>query len=350
MKVKKLGILALVSILGLTGCSSVQGLTNDQIFQKSEGHLIVQGYVEAKEININTKVPGDIENIYLKEGESVLKGDLILKISSDSIEAKKEQTEALVSAATGQVEAAEAAKQAAVAQYNKAENGARTEEVAQAKAAFELAEKTLKKIKVLYEEDAIPESKYDEVAMKYEIAKNTYEMAEEGAREEDKMAAQAVVTQAESMVVAAQGKLLEAKGGLGEVETYIDDTLIVAPMDGVITSLNVDEGELVSTGMPLITLTNMTNQWVEVKILETDLSQVEIGQEVAVKLLAYQDSVFTGTVLSINKKPDFAVKRATNNNGEFDVLAFGVKVSIDDIEESIYPGMTAIVDFGKKVD
>ena len=350
MKFNKIGVMLLISMVTLVGCSSAEGLTGDNLINSNKDNLVVQGYVEAKEININTKVPGDVEAIFLNEGDEIKKGDVILKISSDTIQAKKQQTEALIAAASGQVKAAEAAKKAAEAQYTKAENGARVEEVAQAKAAYELAEKTYNKIVILYEENAIPESKYDEVKVKYEVTKKTYEMVREGAREEDKLAASALVSQAGSMVDAANGKLLEAKGGLGEVNTYLEDTIIKAPMDGVITSLNVDEGELVSTGMPLITLTNMENIWIELKVQETDLAIVEIGQEVKVNFLTYKDKEFKGIVKSVNKKPDFATKRATNNNGEFDILAFGVKVELVDIEETIFPGMTAIVDFGKRVE
>lgn len=350
MTFKKIGALLLVSTMALVGCSNVSGLTGDNIIKNDKGQLIVQGYVEAKEININTKVPGDIEDVLVKEGDFVKIGDLILKISSNTIEAKKQQTEALIMAAEGQVKAAEAAKQAALAQQKKATNGARTQEVEQLKMAYELAKKTFDNVTVLYEADAIPESKYDEVKIKYEVSKKNYEMAQEGAREEDKLASTAIVSQADAMVHAASGKLLEAKGGLNEVNSYLEDTLIEAPMDGVITSVNVERGELVSTGMPLITLTDMNDMWIDIKVRETALSMVELNQEVTVEFLAYDNKKFKGVVRSINKKPDFATKRATNSNGEFDVLSFGVKVELIETDETIYPGMTAIVNFSKPVE
>lgn len=350
MKSRKKTILIvslIVTMLFIIGCVST-AITGDDLIKGSKENFIVQGYVEAKEININTKVPGQIEDIKINEGEKVKKGDILIFISSESIYAKKEQVEALVSAAEGQLMAAEAAKQAALAQYEKAENGARLQEIEQAKAGFDLAEKTYNRVKTLYDEGACSTATFDEVKTKYEVAKQQYDMAKQGAREEDVLAAKAVLAQAESMVDAAEGKLLEAKGALEEVNTYIDDTIIKAPMDGTITSLNVEIGELVSTGMPLVTVSNMDKPWVELSIPETDLYMVELDQEVDVEFPAYPDKVFKGMVTQINKKPDFATKRATNNNGEFDILSFGIKVELKDIDEPIYSGMTAVVDFGKR--
>jgi HlyD family secretion protein len=98
-------------------------------FGKS-GDLIVQGNIKTVEIDLNSKISGNIDQILVEEGQEVKKGDTLIIISSETIEAKKQQ--------------AEAAKAAAEAQYNKALNGARSGEVAQAKAAYDLAEKHIR--------------------------------------------------------------------------------------------------------------------------------------------------------------------------------------------------------------
>jgi len=106
-------------------------------------------------------------------------------------------------------------------------------------------------------------------------------------------------------------------------------------------------GELVSTGMPLVVITDLESPWVQCSVKETDLSKVTVGQAVTVKLPAYQDRVFQGKVVRINKDADFAVKRATNANGEFDVVSFGVRVELANADKPLYAGMTAFVDFGQ---
>ena len=283
------------------------------------GDLIIQGNIKTEETDLNSKIAGSIDQVLVEEGQEVKKGDTLIVISSDTIEAKKQQ--------------AEAATAAAEAQYNKAVNGARSQEVAQAKAAYDLAEKTYQRIKKLYDQEAISANTYDQVFAQYTAAKETYEMAEQGAREEDKAAAEALVQQ--------------AKAATAEVQTYLDDAVIKAPMDGTVTQLNVNEGELVSSGMPLATLTSNKKPYVEINVKETDLGQVHVGGEVEITIEAYPDDVFKGKIVNVNQKPDFATKRATNNNGDFDVLSYGVKVEMPDVDKDIYPGMTVMVNLGR---
>lgn len=280
--------------------------------------LIVQGNIKTEETDLNSKISGSIDQILVEEGQAVKKGDTLIIISSETIEAKKQQ--------------AEAATAAAEAQYNKALNGARSGEVAQAKAAYELAEKTYHRIKTLYEQEAIPANTYDQAYAQYTAAKETYEMAEQGAREEDKAAAEALVNQ--------------AKAAIEEVQTYLDDTVIKAPMDGTVTALNVNIGELVSSGMPLASLTGSEKPFIEINVKETDLGMVQTGADVEITMTAYPDEVFRGKIVNVNQKPDFATKRATNDNGDFDILSYGVKIELAQTDKTIYQGMTVMVNLG----
>ncbi len=157
-------------------------------------------------------------------------------------------------------------------------------------------------------------------------------MAVQGAREEDKAAAEALVNQ--------------AKAAMEEIQTYLNDTEIKVPMDGTVTSLNVNIGELVSTGMPLATLTGNEKPYVEINVKETDLGMVQMGAEVEITMVAYPDEVFQGKIVNVNQKPDFATKRATNDNGDFDVLSYGVKIELAQTDKTIYPGMTVLVNLG----
>lgn len=314
VKKNKTLILIIVIILLLCGAFAAIKLN----VAKPE-NLIVQGSIKTEETDLNSKIAGNVDQILVEEGQEVKKGDTILIISSDTIEAKKQQ--------------AEAATAAAEAQYDKALDGARSQEVAQAKAGYELAEKTYQRIKTLYEQEAISANQYDQVYAQYTAAKETYEMAVQGARVEDKAAAEALVNQ--------------AKAATEEVQTYLDSTVIKAPMDGTVTELNVNVGELISSGMALATLTSNEKPYVEINVKETDLGRVHVGDTVDITISAYPDDVFQGEVVNVSQKPDFATKRATNNNGDFDVLSYGVKIDLKDVGKDIYPGMTVMVDLGK---
>ncbi|MBN7773222.1 HlyD family secretion protein [Clostridium aminobutyricum] len=302
-------VVALIAAGSLTFLS--RGDTNDD--------FIVQGNVKMTDIDLNSKLAGNIGEILVKEGDEVKAGDVIIKISSEAVEAKLKQ--------------AEAAKAAAEAVAKKAENGARSQEVAQAKAAFDYAQKTYDRMKTLLEQEAISQASFDQVEAQYIAAKETYNMAVEGARSED--------------VAAADSQVAQADGAIAEVNSYLNDAQIKAPVDGTITSINVNQGELISTGMPLATLTTKEEAWIEVNVKETDLGKVQEGQEVQITFPAYPDKQYKGKVTVINKKPDFATKRATNENGDFDVLSYGVKIAISAIDKELYSGMTAMVDFGR---
>lgn len=339
-------LIGLMILISTTACSSMDISSENEVsvFNEEQG-MVMRGIIEAKDVSINTKIPGKIEKISIEEGQNVKAGDLLVKISSEEIEAKSEQTKALIKAAEAAYEAASGQVEAANSMLEKAQYGARDQEVAQAEAYYNLMEKTYERVVKLNEKGAVSDQKRDEVNTQLEIAKQTLSMAKEGARSEDISGAQALVAQALSMKQAAQGKVDQAKAGLDEINVYLKETKLTSPIDGVVTVLNADEGELVSTGMSIATVTNLDKMWVEVKVEETQLRNIQIGQIVNVKVPGYSDESFDGKIIRINKKPDFATKRATNDNGNFDIVTFGVKIEIENEDTVLRPGMTAFVQF-----
>jgi len=401
-------------------------------FFNEKNGLVSQGTIEVKEVNINTKIPGKILKIYVEEGQDVKKGDKLIEISSEELQAKKvqaeagvaqaeaalkaakeqaEQAKAGVDAANGlvmQVEAgvkasqgkngealagvtaAEKQGQAAEAIKEKADKGARDQEIAQAEVAYNIMKTSYDRVVLLAEKGAVSKQKLDEVKAQMDLAQQTLSMAKEGARIEDKKAATATseqakagieasktrVIQAEAGVQASQAQLTQAmagvqsanallfqaqagveakeglvaqvKGAVAEVDAYLANVVITAPMDGVVTSINSEEGELVSTGTQIAIVSNLQGAWITANVMETDLQAITEGQEVQIKVPSYPKKVFTGTVKTINKQPNFAVKRATKDNGSFDVVSFGVKVNLDNHEEILRPGMSAFIQFEKK--
>ncbi|SHH22669.1 HlyD family secretion protein [Tepidibacter thalassicus] len=339
MKSKSIIFIFLLSIsLLLFGCSSTEDVKKDEKFQ---------GVIEAQEVDINSKIPGKIGEIKFEEGQEIKEGDVIAVIDSKELKAKKEQMEALVSAAKAQYEAAQSQVNAANSQLTKAQNGARTQEIAQAQAYYDLMAKTYDRVEKLYEKGAVSAQKRDEVKAQLDIAKEKLNMAKEGARSEDISGAQALVASAMNMAEAARGKYEQAKAGLEEVNAYIQDTFIKSPINGTVTLINVDKGELVSTGMSIATVSDLNNIWIEVNVDETKLNEVYEGQEAKITVPAFKDKVFKGKVVRVNRKPDFAVKKATNDNGNYDIVSYGVKIKIENEEGLLRPGMTAFVDFIK---
>lgn len=357
--------IAIISLITLyaAGCSRASAATGG--FDLKEG-LVVKGNVESEEVDLNTKIPGKIAGIYMEEGQSVQAGDLIAEIDSTQLQAKKAQVEAQVKMAKeaielqkkvtdANVQQASGVFQAAQAQLDKAREGARDQEVAQAKAYYEMMQKTYERVQKLYDKGAIPAQKRDEVETQLKVAEEQYSLAEEGARQQDLEAAQGLAEQAAGALSAANASKLqvqlaeqkyqEALAGLQEVNSLIADTKIVAPKSGTVVELNCAEGELVSTGMPIATIADLEKGLLALNVYESDLSQIQIGQKTHVRFNGTGDKIFSGTVERISSKPRFSTQKATNNE-EDDVLAYEVKVIVTDLDQvQVYPGMTAYVQF-----
>lgn len=308
-------ILIAVVIVGLLlGVMLTKSISNAK-----ETDTVIQGSVKTTDVSLNSMLEGYVSEIYVEEGQEVKAGEVIMKMDSETVQAKLAQ--------------AEAAKAAASAVAQKAANGARSQEVIQAKAAFDYASKMYERMKTLLAEEAISQASFDQVEVQYIAARETYNMALEGARNED--------------VTAANSQVAQAEGAIAEVNSYLEKAEIKAPADGVITTINVKAGELISTGMPVVTLTTNEEPWVEFNIDETNLGKIKEGQEVELTFPAYPDRKYVGEIATISKKADFATKKATNENGSFDILTYGVKVTLKDMEEPLYSGMTVMVNHGK---
>jgi|GEM_PF-6046007 len=304
-------VAALLCLLICAGCGADDPATASS--------YTVAANLKSQSVDLNSKIPGNIEQICVAEGDEVKAGDLLITIDARSLLAKKQQAQGAVAAAQ--------------ATCDKAVNGARSGEVTQAKAARDLAEKTYTRVKSLYEQEAVSENQFDQVYTQYIAAEQTYQMALDGARSEDIAAAQALLTQ--------------AQGALAEVESYLADCQITSPLDGVVTAINVSVGALISTGMPLATVDERSNYHLEANIDESWLSFVQQGGTVEIEFAAYPNEQVTGTVTQISQKPDFATKKATGNTGGFDLLSYTINIDLNDCELTIYPGMTANVTFAK---
>ncbi|MDK2814093.1 MAG: HlyD family secretion protein [Thermoanaerobacter sp.] len=313
-------------------------------------------------------------------------------IEINELRDKEKQAEAAVEAAQAQynqakhalllqekvseadIQAAQAALEQAIAQYDRVNNGARAQEIEQAKAkldeakaTLEAAEKSYQRMKQLFEVRAISQQTLDEVKAKYEVAKDEVHYAEEalslleeGARQEDIRAAAAAVKQAKAAIMKAEAAKLQvatandavqmaeanlksAKAALDEVKRTVDDATIKAPCDGIITVKYVEEGEIVSAGMPIFTIQQPNENWVNVKVKETQVGKMKVGQKVKVTSSNFPGEVFTGQIESINQKPEYATQRSTNERGEKDIITYNVKVRLNNAK--LKAGMSVTVDF-----
>lgn len=291
--------------------------------------LVIQGEAEASEYRVSGKVPGRIEELYVKEGQMVHKGDTVAFIDSPEVRAKLAQ--------------ANAVKAAVNAQSRKAQNGARKEQIAGAYELYQQAlvqedvmKKSFERIQKLYDQKVIAAQKYDEVKAKYDAsvaqtkaAKSQYDMAVNGAREEDKAAAKALVDQ--------------ANGALMEVESYLSELYLTAPADGIISALFPKVGELVGQGAPVASVTDLNDVWFTFNVREDYLHGMKQGDKITVIIPALDGKEVPATINYVAVRESYATWKATKETGMYDAKTFEVRAVPDVTVDGIRPGMSAIV-------
>lgn len=281
--------------------------------------LILQGEVDTKTVDLSSKVVGRVLKINVQKGDSVKKGDVLIELDTPEINAKAEQADAMLALA--------------MAQQAKVNNGTREEQIGMAKANFDVAKKTYDRMNRLHKEGVIPTQKLDEATAKYQAAKEQYTMLVNGAQNEDKLSAAANVKR--------------ARGANAEVSSYLKENKIVAPMDGIVTELTVEEGELVGAGSPVVTIVDNSDCWVTFNLREDLLSKVKNGTEFDVNIPAVGDKPVKVKVNYISVMGNFANWRATKAKGEFDMKTFEVRAIPIEPQNDLRAGMSATFDWKK---
>ena len=289
---------------------------------------IIQGQVEVTEYRVSSKVPGRILELRVSEGDYVKAGDTLAILDAPEVRAKMEQ--------------ARSAESAAAALELKAQNGARKEQIQgaysvlqQAKAGYEIAEKSYQRIQRLYDEGVMSAQKRDEVYANYKAmeaqmkaAQSQYDMAVNGARMEDKMAAAAQVGR--------------AKGAVNEVNSYIHETVQIAQMEGEVADIYPKVGELVGTGSPIMSIAVMDDMWGTFNIREDQLGGMKVGSEFTAFVPAFNKDIKM-KVYYLKDQGSYAVWKATKANGQYDLKTFEVKARPVEKLEGLRPGMSLII-------
>ncbi|PVX51952.1 HlyD family secretion protein [Balneicella halophila] len=317
-------LLAALAFLGVVAVVAIVGF-----FTLKKGPEVIQGQVEVKEYRVSGKVPGRIREFRVDEGQKIQKGDTLVILEAPEIEAKLDQ--------------AEAAERMARAQNKKARKGAREEKKQsayemwqKAKASVEIAQKSYERIKNLYEEGVVTAQRFDEITAKRDAAlateraaKSQYDMAKNGAEQEDKLSAAAQVQR--------------AQGAVAEVNSYLNEMYLTAPMDGEVAEIFPHIGELVGTGSPIMNVSMMQEIWVTFNVREDLLPNFKIGQEIIAKIPGLGNKDIKLKVYMMQDLGSYATWKATKSTGDYDFKTFEVKARPVQKMEGLRPGMSAIV-------
>jgi HlyD family secretion protein len=321
------------------------------------------------DVMLSAKIPGKIANVFVREGDSVRAGQVVVQQDTKDLEAQLRQAEAALKSARARLQQAqtalelqptqnetslrqaEAALEAAKARLRALETGARRQErqqveqqVASAKANLENAQANLERVRRLYQQDAVSRQQLDAAQTAYDIALAQYRTAQEqlslvqeGPRQEEIDAQRALVKQAEEAVRlartgdlqlrvrqdevnAAKALVAQAEAGLFYARQQYESAFIRSPMNGTVAMRAAQPGQMAGAGTPLLRIVNLNAIFFEARVSETEVRYVRVGQPVTVTVDAYPGKMFRGVVSRIypvgsEGSRDFIVRVDMRNEG-----------------------------------
>ncbi len=290
------------------------------------------------EVKVSPDISGEITQLTVKEGDSVKKGQVLARIYADIYSIQRDQAAAGVSQSQAQV----ASSQAQVANSQAA--------LAALKSNVEQAQRTFDMQKKLFEEKVISQSEFNVADAALKASTANYNAAVQGIR-----GTQASVQSAQASVQSAKANLQKTSKDLGR-------TAVIAPMDGVVSLLNVKEGEKVvgnsmMAGTEMLRVADMQQIELRVDVSENDIPKVKLGDSASVEVDAYSARKFRGIVTQISSSNNGASTQNSLANTSNDVTNYKVYIRI--LPESYMdlmgkgrfpfrPGMSASADIQTK--
>lgn len=309
-----LGLLALAAVIAaVVGGRKEEGI---RIFTTEVKARSIQESVAASgrvfpqtEVKISSDVSGEIVELYVKEGDSVVAGQLLAKIDADAYQSQVARGVAGVNGSKAQLANSKAQINTLQAQKEQI--------MAQLQNAREINERNVQ----LRKEGVISQADL-------EVSQSNFKALEANLR-----SAESNVAAARESAKAAQFSVESSEATLTELRTSLRRTTIYAPMGGVISLLNVEQGERVvgtiqMTGTEMMRIANLNAMEVRVEVSENDLPRVKLGDKAEIEVDAYLGRKFIGTVSQIaNSSTNAALAENVLNSDQ--VTNFEVRISID---------------------
>jgi membrane fusion protein (multidrug efflux system) len=284
-------------------------------------------------VAISAKVNGRIEKVLVDEGDNVQAGQVIAVLEKQEFEAQVDQAQANLAIAQAKLaETIAGNRPQEIAQTNAA--------VLQAQANMENAKKNSERDETLNHQGAISVQQRDASKTAYDIAQAQYisateqhSLSVEGSRQEDVQMAQAQVQQAQAVLKNAQIQLA--------------DTVVKASVSGVIALKSVEDGEVVSFGQQLFSVSNLSDVWIGANIEETYIGRVKVGQSVEFTVDSYPDKQFAGSVMEVGPASgsQFALLPTENSSANFTKVTqrLPIKIKATESDYVLKPGMSAVI-------
>jgi HlyD family secretion protein len=299
------------------------------LYQRSadgKGESRVSGNIEVTTVEVSFKIPGRVAERMVDEGEMVKTGQLVARLESQDLD--------------HEVSLRRAELQAVDAELNELLAGSRKEEISQAEAALDSVQAEAKRLaddyrrqETLFSRGVIPQQKFD-------AAKAAYQASRAQSRQAAEALALVRKGPRKERIEGARARLREAEAALAIAETRLGYADLASPVSGMVLAKNIEPGEQVAAGTPVITVGELGNVWVRAYINETDLGRVKLGQKARVTTDTWPGKAYDGIVTFIASEAEFTPKNVQTQK-ERVKLVYRVKITIPNPKMELKPGMPA---------
>jgi ABC-2 type transport system ATP-binding protein len=288
---KKLALLALV-VLAIP----VAAFFNYQKFyhRNDSEEVPVFGNIEITEVEISFRIPGRVQERFFDEGQAIEEGDLVAQL--DSSEQRHE------------VALREAEVRGAEASWMELKDGYLPEEIAQAQAKVQQTQADLNRLELEYKRQTQLRREQVISQKEYEAATAAYQEAEARNKEAEEYLALLLRGTREEKIEAGQSRWEEARQSLELAKLKLSFTSLHSPLSGIVMTKNVEPGEYVSQGTPIITVGNLDDVWVRAYVPETELGMIKLGQKVKIYTDTYPGKAYEGILSFISQTAEFTPK------------------------------------------
>jgi len=289
-------------------------------------------------VEVKSKAGGEITAIHAEEGDAVTKGLLLAELDPSDEDRRVERARSDLRIQESRLSIAKADLDLSKSDFTWGLESAR-QEVASSEAAMKESKARFERQEALLRENAISAQELETSKSTYLQAVARYESAVAAASDREQRAA--TVAQREQDIALAEANVSNARIALAEAEERLAETRIVAPMDGILTSKLVAEGQVIASaisnvggGTALLTIGDLSRLYIDASVDEVDIGQIRVGQPVVITADAYPAEQFVGKVLRV------APEGQTVNN----VIVFNVRCEIEGTGlKLLKPAMTVAV-------
>lgn len=312
------------------------------------------------EKNMNPIIPrvtGYVTKVYVKDNDFVKKGDTLFTIDNKDYIVKLADAQAALAAAEGNFAVSKADVGSAQANVSVSEANVKSAggSIETAKIRLTRASNDFDRYSNLYKNHSITKQQFEQAEAAKLEAQSQLKILQDEQRASNfqKSAIQAKSNVSSKQTEVAAANINRAKAALDAANLNLSYTVVTASVDGQVSKINIQPGQLVQPGQSLFYIINSTDVWVIANFKETQLNKMLIGQKATIKVDAYPDTDFEGTITSFSPATGsrFSLLPPDNATGNFvkTIQRLPVKISLDkenDAEKMklLRPGMNVDVD------